>query len=260
MKMQNTYASAVHNQIASAVIMANSSPFVHQLQEGSVDYFGHTATPITMGSMEIAKLTGKEHKHVIRDIKAMLPEVGDDPVLDHVHEVRDARGYTSEIKLPRILTHTLITGYSTSLRYRVLQRLNELEVEAAKPVTVGHFLLDYTGRLEQKISEDAEKVEFYDNLTDAKDLFNPITASKIFGTGRTSYLQYLRDHKILMSRPHRINMPYQKYMEAGFFEVKLGDYKNLKTGEIEAKAHPMLTGKGVIWLKQFIDQNGRDGL
>jgi phage antirepressor YoqD-like protein len=260
MKMQNTYTSAAHNQIASAVIMANGSPFVHQLQGVSVDYSGDTATPITMSSLEIAKLTGKEHKHVIRDIKAMLLEVGDDPILDHVHKVKDARGYTSEIKLPRILTQTLITGYSIPLRYRVLQRLNELEVEAAKPVTFGHLLLDYTERLEQKISEDGDKVEFYDNMTGTEDLFNPITASKLFDTGRTSYLQYLRGHKILMSRPHRINMPYQKYLEAGLFEVKLGDYKNPKTGEIEAKAHPMLTGKGVIWLKQFIDQNGRDGL
>ncbi|MHC8337578.1 phage antirepressor KilAC domain-containing protein [Pseudomonas sp. HLT2-19-2] len=260
MKMQTTYTSAAHNQIASAVIMANGSPFIHQLQGVSVDYSGDTATPITMSSLEIAKLTGKEHKHVIRDIKTMLLEVGDGPILDHVHKVKDARGYTSEIKLPGILTQTLITGYSIPLRYRVLQRLNELEVEAAKPVTFGHLLLDYTARLEQKISEDADKVEFYETMTGTENLFNPVTASKLFGTGRTSYLQYLRDHKILMSRPNRINMPYQKYMDAGLFEVKLGDYENSKTGEAEAKAHPMLTGKGVIWLKQFIDQNGRDGL
>ena len=84
-------------------------------------------TPATMSSREIAELTGKQHKHVIRDVRAMLEELEKDgPVLGHQEE-RDVRGYTTEFHLDRELTQTLITGYSIPLRHKVIQRLNELE-------------------------------------------------------------------------------------------------------------------------------------
>ncbi|WP_232077053.1 Rha family transcriptional regulator [Variovorax sp. PBL-E5] len=71
----------------------------------------------TMTSREIADLTGKEHKHVIRDIRAMLDELAEDgPTLGHVQEDKDARGYTAMFHLDRELTDTLLTGYSAVAR------------------------------------------------------------------------------------------------------------------------------------------------
>ncbi|MNE58472.1 Phage antirepressor protein KilAC domain protein [compost metagenome] len=114
--------------------------------------------------------------------------------------------------------------------------------------------------LEQQLAEDAEKVDFYNKIYERDDLLNPTKAAKLFGTGRNHYLEYLRDKKILMSRPHQQNMPYQRYLDAGYFEVKEGMYKNPKTGVVELKALPLLTGKGFTWLQKFITMNGRDGL
>jgi len=278
MKMQDTYTNAAHNQVANAVIMANGSPLTQQLQGISVDYLGYTETPITMSSLEIANLTGKRHDNVMKDVRQLLGELGQDALMFKGIYQDSYKRNKPCFNLPRREVDILLTGYSPTMRAAVIDRWRDLEIEKAMgvfaiPTTLAGALklaaklegerLELTYRvetLEQKAAEDAVKSKFYDDITGTEGLFNPITASKLLGTGRTSYLQYLRDHKILMSRPHRINMPYQKYMEAGLFEVKLGDYENPKTGEIEAKAHPMLTGKGVIWLKQFIDQNGRDGL
>ncbi|MGS0639461.1 Rha family transcriptional regulator [Citrobacter sp. VF227] len=89
-----------------------------------------TNKPVTMSSREIAGLTGKEHKHVIRDIRVMLAELGDGPNLDHVREERDARGYTAAIHLPRREVEILLTGYSIPLRAKVIDRLHELEEQA----------------------------------------------------------------------------------------------------------------------------------
>lgn len=90
---------------------------------------------VTMTSSEISELTGKLHAHVIRDIRAMLEALKDDPVLDHVREDKDARGYTENFHLNRELTETLITGYSIPLRHKVIRRLHDLEEQAARPMT-----------------------------------------------------------------------------------------------------------------------------
>ena len=78
---------------------------------------------LTMSSNEIATLCEKEHKNVIRDIRAMLAELGDGSDLSHVHETKDSRGYTAEISLPKNLSLTLVSGYNTKLRARIIEPL-----------------------------------------------------------------------------------------------------------------------------------------
>ncbi|MHC9165524.1 Rha family transcriptional regulator [Pseudomonas aeruginosa] len=93
-----------------------------------------TTGAVTMTSREIAELTGKQHKHVIRDIREMLDALEKDgPVLGHVREDKDSRGYTENFHLDRELTETLVTGYSIPLRHKVIRRLHELEEQVAQP-------------------------------------------------------------------------------------------------------------------------------
>lgn len=85
-----------------------------------------------MSSREIARLTGKKHKDVIRDVRVMREALEKDGAdLRHLEERKDARGYTAEFLLDRPLTETLLTGYSIALRHRVVVRLGELEQQAA---------------------------------------------------------------------------------------------------------------------------------
>lgn len=87
-----------------------------------------------MSSKEIAALTDKQHKHVIRDIRVMIDELHiDGPVLGYAENI-DSRGYTAEFRLNKELTETLITGYSIRLRRNVIRRLNELEEERKSTV------------------------------------------------------------------------------------------------------------------------------
>lgn len=84
-------------------------------------------TSLTMSSQEIAELTGKEHKNVIRDIRVMIDELGDGSDLSHVQEAKDARGYTTEFLLPKDLTLTLVTGYDVKRRHAINVRWLQLE-------------------------------------------------------------------------------------------------------------------------------------
>lgn len=100
-------------------------------------FIGTQGVPKMMGSIEIAELTGKENKHVIRDIRVMLASLKKDGAeLDHqlnqgFREEKDERGYTSCIYMSKELTYTLVMGYSPALRLAVVQRWQELEAEAA---------------------------------------------------------------------------------------------------------------------------------
>lgn len=85
-----------------------------------------------MSSREIAELTGKLHTHVIRDVRVMLEDFGDEPNLVHVPEEKDSRGYTACFKLPKDLTITLISGYNVKMRHAITKRWMELEARAKR--------------------------------------------------------------------------------------------------------------------------------
>lgn len=85
---------------------------------------------VTMSSLEIAELTGKAHRNVMRDIREMLTELEDEGGVlkfEHTH-TNQQNGQTYPcFKLPKREAQILITGYSVKLRAAVIDRLNLLE-------------------------------------------------------------------------------------------------------------------------------------
>lgn len=123
--------------------------------------------PVTMSSREIAELTGKQHKDVIRDIRVMREALEKDGAdLRHqISEHKDGRGYTSRFDLDRELTETLITGYSIVLRNKVIKRLRELERKLDE--IAGAKASRQRAGLEAPFLADAVK---YNRLAAGKDL------------------------------------------------------------------------------------------
>lgn len=98
-----------------------------------------TGQSVTMSSREIAELTGKEHRNVMRDIRAMLLDLYDDVgMLGFEHtEINTQNGVAYPIfMLPKRETLILVSGYSTELRARIIDRWQELEAKAAQPQPV----------------------------------------------------------------------------------------------------------------------------
>ncbi|MNC63604.1 Phage regulatory protein Rha [compost metagenome] len=136
-----------------------------------------------MNSVEIAELTGKRPADVKRDIRNMLEAMGSttEQFCSHMQVPMQRGGYRKlEVyALPRRELDILLTGYSVTLRAKVIDRWRELEAEVAKPATVTlsdastlrSLLLGYTEQLMQlehkagiqaeKIAEDEPKVDYY---------------------------------------------------------------------------------------------------
>lgn len=89
---------------------------------------------LTMSSREIATLTGKEHKNVLADIRKMLEDIGKTSA-EFSADLPDAYGrMQTAFKLPKRETLILISGYSTELRAKIIDRWQQLEaVVMTKP-------------------------------------------------------------------------------------------------------------------------------
>ena len=111
---------------------------------------------LTMTSREIAELTGKDHKHVLTDIRKMLEELGIDSA-GFSAEYKDSTGRTlPAFTLPKRETYILITGYSVTMRAKVIDRWQELEEKVktlqAEAYEKSFDKLDHSMRAIERIS------------------------------------------------------------------------------------------------------------
>lgn len=75
--------------------------------------------------------------------------------------------------------------------------------------------------LRKKIERDQHKVEFHDLVKESTGVMEIGQFAKTIGTGPKKLFAWLRENSFLMSSPsrHRHNLPYQRYLDAGLFEV-----------------------------------------
>lgn len=217
----------------------------------------NVAPTVTMSSLEIADLTGKLHKNVIRDIRDMLDALQEDGSdLSHVREDKDGRGYTAEFHLDRELTETLLTGYSIPLRRKVIHRLHELE-QATTPRVIA-TLPDFSNpaaaarawaeqfELRQAANEAlaiaAPKVEFVDKYVESIGLKGFRQTAKLLGANEARFREFLIDKKVM----YRMGGEWQAHAQrinAGRFDVKTGT-----SDSGHAFNQTKFTPKGVTWV------------
>lgn len=95
-----------------------------------------TGQAVTMSSREIADLTGKQHKDVLYDVRAMLAELGKTSA-EFSADLPDSYGRLQPAyNLPKRETLILVSGYSVELRARIIDRWQELEAKASQPQPV----------------------------------------------------------------------------------------------------------------------------
>lgn len=90
----------------------------------------------TMSSREIARLTDKQHGHVIRDIELLNETLAQESLSiigESFYTADNGQSYR-EFLLTKEQTIDLMTGYSRNLRVRINRRWQELEIQSQKPI------------------------------------------------------------------------------------------------------------------------------
>ena len=206
-----------------------------------------------MSSREIADLTGKKHKNVLRDIKILINQGAINGLRFEPISYKDSLGRKKPMYLLDFkATMTLVTGYDAVRRSKVIDRWVDLETGKATPAfKIPQTLSDalqLAADQARKIELDAPKVEFAETIQASSksikigDYVKVISKTEGFVIGRNNFFKWLRYERILDNR----NMPMQRYVDCGWFEVRESTYENKNTNGPQVSFTTLITGKGQV--------------
>jgi phage antirepressor YoqD-like protein len=191
---------------------------------------------VKMTSRDLAEITGKQHAHIMRDIRGEIDALGEvNESIFGLVDYTDAKGE----KRPQYIfgrkgAMQLALKYDAVIRYKVIQKLEELEGRNKPMVINSQFLYLMAGKLEEQEKQIAimsPKAEYFDELVDRNLLTNLRDTAKELKLGPKIFNQWLLDKKYLYRdlkgklKPHAPHTP-------SLFELKefvKGDYTDTQT-------------------------------
>lgn len=105
---------------------------------------------------------------------------------------------------------------------------------------------------QQIIEEQRPKVEFFDAVADSKTAISMNEVAKVInikGYGRNKLFEFLRNERILDG----FNVPYQRYVDCGWFRVI--EQKYMRNGEPQVSTKTLVYQKGVDAIRKKLLKN-----
>lgn len=118
----------------------------------------------------------------------------------------------------------------------------------ANALVVAHNIILQKDR---QIEEMKPKAEFFDTVADSKTAISMNEVAKVLnikGYGRNNLFEFLRENKVL----DRWNVPYQRYVDNGWFRVIEQHYQ--KNGEPIVTTKTLVYQKGVDGIRKMIEK------
>jgi len=111
---------------------------------------------------------------------------------------------------------------------------------------------DKITRLEKKIEQDRDKVQFFHDVTGSRDAIEMSKVAKIIdcGMGRNQLMEFLRKNGVLRNN----NEPYQKYVDQRWFRVIEQKYE-AQPGETKISIKTLVYQKGIDGILKLINKN-----
>ena len=104
---------------------------------------------------------------------------------------------------------------------------------------------------DRQIEEMKPKADFFDTVADSKTAISMNEVAKVLnikGYGRNNLFEFLRENKVL----DRWNVPYQRYVDNGWFRVIEQHYQ--KNGEPVVTTKTLVYQKGVDGIRKMIER------
>lgn len=162
--------------------------------------------------------------------------------------------------LPKRETLILVSGYSLAMRARIIDRWQELEAHASKPVHLVPQSLPEALRLaadlaEQKAKSDAAlaiatpKAEALDRITAGDSCVTMTQAAKVLGIKRDILTQWLHTNGWVY-RQNGSWVAYDAQIRSGRLAYKEAKYTDDSTGQEVHRPYCHITPKGLTWLAE----------
>lgn len=193
----------------------------------------------TMSSLEIAELTGKQHAHVMRDIRSLLKQgVSESNFgLSSYKQQQPNGGYKNVAcyELTKKGCLILASGYDAKLRERIIDRWEELETKEratqlipnfSNPAEAARAWADQYEKAQQLALENKvmkPKAEYFDNLVSRNLLTNIRDTAKQLHLGQKQFVSLLLENKFIYRDNGKKLKPYAEFTPS-YFEIK--DYEN----------------------------------
>ncbi|EIG9960021.1 phage antirepressor KilAC domain-containing protein [Escherichia coli] len=195
------------------------------------------------------------------------PEVRNNKFIEKILDELDGEHYTKSVVEKMNKTSMLVITMtfkqalrvaareSKAVRRSLIDKLEELQ-QANSPapsipqtlpeaLRLAAELAEQKMQLEQQLVAAAPKVDFADRVSVANGILIGNFA-KVVGLKQNALFVWLRENGILIASGGRKNVPFQQYINAGYFTVKevvLDDEDGY-----QIRLTPQLTGKGQQWL------------
>lgn len=219
---------------------------------------------VSITTLEIAELTGKRHDHILRDCDEQLTKIvglGGMPKFGDTYIHPQNRQTYRMYRLPKREALILVSGYSVELRAKIIDRLEYLENELKNqgqyklPQTYKEALIELVNQVEKNealqltLEKQKPLVDFANQVASASNSISVGEFAKLLNDeqikiGQNNLFKWLRDNGYLM----RDNMPYQKYIDSGYFDVIEQTYKTPYGSKVSLKT--LVTGKGQIYFTE----------
>ena len=223
----------------------------------ATDQLMSVRTEQTISSLEVAELTGKEHKHIMRDIRNLLDK-GVAETNFGPGSYKDAQNQERPMfKLTKKGCLILASGYDALLREKIIDRWEELELQNQPqvPQTFSSALkLAYEQALlieaqNAQIATLTPKADYCDKVLTSQSTFTTTQVAKGYGISSAMKLnKMLKDHHIMfkqsgqwMSTSDYASKPYWEETTA---TISLGDDK------VHTKKYYKWTELGIKWLRE----------